>query len=780
MLPDGNIQSLHPGATRAVEGRVIGLRGPLAGAEVRESGSGAADTTAEDGRFRLDLPEGAAGPLRLRITRPGYLSREVAVGDGGGTRELGDVALAEEAVELQERTVRGSSPLAKLRDGAYSTAVVDARRHEHRGIGAVELLNAAAGVKVRRDGGLGSRADISLQGLSGKRVRFFLDGIPAEYLGLGTGLQGLPLHVLDRVEVYKGAAPIELAGDALGGAVNAVTRKDAGSWFDFAYGHSSFDTHKTSLSLRRALAGGAFVEAHAFRNTSDNDYPVDVYLQDPATYKVDDRPTRVRRFHDGYANQGAQVLFGWNDRPWAEHASGGLVGSGMEKDVQHNLNMEQPYGEVRLSESARGAFLNYRKDLFAKSLSLQVHGAYHRVATAYVDTTRNTYDWTGSVIRVRESGGEVAFDRGNHVDLETRTALGRAGVVWSLEPGWRLAFHDLLAWRDRDGRDRLTADPADRDPLTLPNLLVRNASGLSLEKELAGGATTLQASLKHHAFRAEGHGRSAAEWVPATADGARLGAGLAARTRLGAGFLLRGSYERTARMPDESELFGYFREVQPNMALTPEVSHTLNAGIRYRGRRLTAEMGAFYRLVDDLIHMRVGSFWARHENLLKARYAGVEGDMRWRPAPFLDLEANATYQDIRNRSEPGRSGATDARYHDARVPNIPFLFGNLSARLSGDGLGASHARLSAFWTGHYVHEFYLYWAQDGRADTKAVIPSQFLQDAGLTYSLFQNRVNLTAEVLNLADVPAYDHFRIRKPGRAFGVKVHTFLGGGER
>lgn len=56
----------------------------------------------------------------------------------------------------------------------------------------------------------------------------------------------------ERIEVYKGVVPISLGGDALGGAVNIVTKQNMRKYIDASYSIGSFNTHKASFSGRFA------------------------------------------------------------------------------------------------------------------------------------------------------------------------------------------------------------------------------------------------------------------------------------------------------------------------------------------------------------------------------------------------------------------------------------------------------------------------------------------------------------------------------------------------
>jgi outer membrane receptor protein involved in Fe transport len=734
----------------------------------------------DSGAFRFEIPAGTQDTLRIR--HPGFLPLDMPLMAEAGSADsstglslvLEAEALANKAAEaLELKTIRvvRKSKANQLEEGAFSVSVVDTRRQAHRSKNNLDLLNAEAGLTVRRDGGMGSRTDVLVHGLSGRRVRFFVDGIPTDFLGMGS--LAIPVNLLDRVEIYKGAVPIELGGDALGGAVNLVTRKDAEGYFDFSYGYGSFDSHVTSLQTRMTLPAGCFVEARAYQNLSDNDYPVDVYLQDPVTLRQDSHSTSVRRFHDGFSNGGWRAMAGRRAAEDGGYAALGIEGNALTKEIQHNINMEQPYGEVLLREKTGGAFLDYADSALAGALDLRLHGSLRRTETGYRDTSRNTYDWTGAVIRRRNSGGEVAFDRSNHIRLETDVALGSASLAWRIGRGWKAGLNNLVVQRGRTGEDLLRVDDSEEDALAKPNTLFRNEAGAAVEGSFGNGAVSITTA-KLHSYRARGYTREM-DLVEREVSESAVGFGQAFRMDLGKALVAKASYERTSRLPDESELFGYLREVQSNMALHPEKGHNLNLGLRLNQGPITAEIGGFYRLVDDLIYLRVGSFWAQHQNLLKARYAGGEGSIRWRPARGLDLELNGTYQDIRNLSEKGKSGSVDDRYYAARIPNLPYLFGNAAVTVSRIPFLLSHDRLRIFWNARYIHEFYLYWAVDGRKDTKAVIPSQLTQDAGLTYGLFHNSVNLTVEALNLADTQVFDHFKIQRPGRSLHAKISVFF-----
>src|SRR5690606_14882056 len=87
----------------------------------------------------------------------------------------------------------------------------------------------------------------SLNGFSGKSVKFFLDGIPMDNFGPALSLNNFPSNMAERIEIYKGVVPISLGADALGGAVNIITRSNS-NYLDASYSVGSFNTHQLGLN----------------------------------------------------------------------------------------------------------------------------------------------------------------------------------------------------------------------------------------------------------------------------------------------------------------------------------------------------------------------------------------------------------------------------------------------------------------------------------------------------------------------------------------------------
>ncbi|UCH97133.1 MAG: TonB-dependent receptor [Candidatus Aminicenantes bacterium] len=90
----------------------------------------------------------------------------------------------------------------------------------------LNILSHTPGIFVNRSGDFG-RADVDIRGLGQncRRVAVLVDGKP-EKMGLfGCAVShAFPLDNVDRIEVVKGPASVLYGGEALGGAVNIITR----------------------------------------------------------------------------------------------------------------------------------------------------------------------------------------------------------------------------------------------------------------------------------------------------------------------------------------------------------------------------------------------------------------------------------------------------------------------------------------------------------------------------------------------------------------------------
>ena len=108
-------------------------------------------------------------------------------------------------VQLEEVVVSATG-VSRVQRSAFNTIAVDTRS---------DALAKAPGLKLRESGGVGSDMSLMLDGVSGKRVKIFIDGVPQEGVGQSFGLNNIPVSFADRIEVYKGVVPVGFGTDAI-------------------------------------------------------------------------------------------------------------------------------------------------------------------------------------------------------------------------------------------------------------------------------------------------------------------------------------------------------------------------------------------------------------------------------------------------------------------------------------------------------------------------------------------------------------------------------------
>jgi vitamin B12 transporter len=676
-------------------------------------------------------------------------------------------AHAEEAPEV---IVHGDSRAVSLRRSANAVDVVELDREQRRSADLGEVLARATQLGVRREGGLGSAARYTLNGLSGERIRFFLDGVPLELTGYQFGVANVPVNLVQRVEIYRGVVPARFGTDALGGAVHLVSDEDVRSnEAGLAYELASFETQRFSVGVRRHFPEArGFVRAGAFWDSSDNDYPIDAQMfADDGSVSTE----RVKRFHDGYRGAGASVATGLLDRPWADR----LVVEGFfgdyARDVQHNPAMTVPYGEVRYGRRAAGANVRYAKRISGQLRLDAVAGYAFRRATLR-DLSRCRYDWHGRCFVELPLSGEMdslPVDR----RIDEHTGFARASVTLSPFESHQLRLVAAPTEVLRGGED--AAVPRGQyDPLRAKRRISRQI--LALEYEIEAGPIAALTFAKLYRDRAQSEER-----LPTGTDHEldkhtlSFGAGDALRVSLSDHVHAKASYEYAARLPTPDELFGDGGLVVDNLELRPERSHNYNLALVVEDAptaigSLRARLAATHRRIESLIlPLNRGSYY-EYDNVLAARARGFDAAVGYTaPRGIVGIDANVGFEDVRNTSELGPG----ARFSGDRLPNLPHLRAAALAfaRIAPGFFSRDELELAV--NVRHVGAFFLGWESAGRSEIKLETPSQTLYGLSLAYTTAGDRARFTSsfEVQNLSDARAFDFYGVPRPGRSFHLKI---------
>lgn len=769
------------------------FRPPSPGADEARSGAAGASSGAGGeggppggGPAEVDGASGPSGTDRDAAERPdGDAARPTA---DGASREGDDAAASEAALEAAEEaeTDHGlgveaeveRDPVEELRRSAEAVHVVDTRAQQARARDLGDVLAREQGVALRRTGGIGSSARFSLNGLQGQQVRFFLDGVPLEVAGFPFGIANVPVSLVDRVEIHRGVVPIRLGADALGGVVNLVPSGETGrTGAGVAYQTGSFGTYRASLSGRWHHEDSGFYAAlTAFTDHADNDYTIDVEVPDERGRLM---PATVRRFHDAYTAWGASLDVGVARRPWARRLSLRLFASEYDKELQHNVVMTVPYGDVTFGEHVVGGTLRYEQPgLLGDDTSVDVVASLSRQQIDFRDTGEWVYDWFGERIRERRTQGEIQSDPTDR-SLWQWSFFGRAYARWAPEEAHELRLSVTPRYDTRTGDERLDGGPGVRDPLTAQRDLFRLVSGLSYRLRLFDERLENVFFVKHYLMLADSEeplpGGGFAE---RDQDQNRFGLGDGFRFRFADWIWAKVSYELATRLPDPDEIFGDGVLILANLELQPETSHNVNVALNvdWRDRELgqwVAELNLFARITDQQIVLLGNDLFFTHQNVFSARTLGAELSFRWTsPGDYVSVDLNGTFQDQRNTSSEGTFGA----FEGDRIPNRPWLFANASLTLRWPSPLTDEDALSLSWDTRYVHEFFRSWESQGLREFKQTVDSQLVHGLALTYRLPDPvPVSTTLEIQNLTDAAVFDFFGVQRPGRSFFLKLTAEL-----
>ena len=667
-------------------------------------------------------------------------------------------------------TIRGAERRPG-RSSAEAIEVVDAKVAREEAGGLSALLDSTKGVVLRQSAGLGSPTTFYLNGLSGNRVRFFVDGVPADVAGLGLSPLDIPVHLIDRVELYKGVVPIRFGTDALGGAVNFVTR-DLG---DRAFLESSLELASFG-TFRGSLVGAVplwrrfhlYVRPLVFFDRSNNDYPIDVQIANEQGRLQD---MTVRRFHDGYQAFGLGIELGVTGLPFADHLSVRVFHSRNERTLQSNVRNTVPYGDVSLGDQATSAILHYvHRDRASLPFGFELLFTYSDRSGFVDDISRNIWNWEGIVIGSRIVPGE----RGRGTKVRTDSQAAHARITWT----FRLGSHSRIELSSSPAFTKWRQNTQSVLAENLPwsesaHSQLKVTSGASWQLRLLRGRLKNDLFLKSYYSRPHGFPSDGTVGnQPRPEPSNDLGAGSSLRLSMIGPLQLSASYEYATRIPDSQELFGDGALVSTNAALRPETSHNVNAGLTLDRwatliGRFDLETAFFFRRTRDLIFLTVALDGAQYQNISDVDTIGVEGGASWTGFRSLTLSANGTWLNAVSRTTGGFFG----RFQGDRIPNQPYLFGNFSASLNLRWIDARLERVRAYWRGHYVHQYFLFWESDGDPTHKLGVPDQFLHNLGISAGSPGGRITATFEVRNIADAKAYNNVGQQLAGRSVHFKL---------
>ncbi len=524
-------------------------------------------------------------------------------------------------------------------DAAPATALathVSLGRAQEEARSIADVLEAVPSLHVRRLGGLGAYATLSIRGSTASQVAVLVDGVPIVSSSDGSlSLDDLAADGFDAVDVYRGVAPLALAGGfAIGGVVDlrtAAARAPARATATMG----SFGTYRVAVAAP-AQVGSFRVQARTSLLTSRGDFEF-----------LDDRGTRQNPDDDRVVPR--------------QNADFTLVDAGARATTRLGGGTRV---ELAVSGSAREGGvpgLGTFQAEHARSRALRT------LASAAVSSGMGA---DGTVaLRLAGRADATGFrDRDNEVglgpqDRSDRTLYGSLAVPVTLALAGGLA--ELYAEVSMEGVR--SADPIAVVPE--PGPISRRRGGLGAAIERALGPVTLRAAGSLAAAQ-DGHelvetaigsvpeaGDPPLRWEPAAGLGVRLDP-----TRW---LAVRSNAMVAVRAPTFEELFGNSGSVQGSPGLEPERAIGVDLGATAEGARGRATVAVYWQEVRDLIgFVQTSQRTARAANTGRARLRGLEAGAGAWPWPWLGGRVALGLLDAENLGEaPSQKGK--------RVPGRP-------------------------------------------------------------------------------------------------------------
>lgn len=542
---------------------------------------------------------------------------------------------ASDTVVVEDHAPSGPDPSAT--SAAVTVLVPDARTAASADV--AQLVDQAAGTTVQRLGGLGDFAAVSLRGASLRQVEVFFDGVPLNPDGAAVvNLAELPLGAFERIEVWRGNAPVSFGSAPLGGVVNLVPDDEPGGRASLAYG--SWDTARATAY---AAGGRGPVDAQGYAEAFSTRGDFRYFADNATLYNLLDDHFAARGNNDKLQAAGfARARLGlgaWRlsvaDAPLARDE--GLPGSA--NIPAHTARMTTARNLAVLRAEGCG-------DAWTGELS-----AWHLHRTETLSDPEGELD------------GKVRTETDRLDTVGLRTAASWAPSAWltgnaSVGGRWeRIVVEDGAAAAEPE-RARLAGSVAlgadlrfFRDRLTLSPVV--QLSGLD-NRELGETADTQ-----------DGVDPNDVPFLGSVDP--RLGVLVRPLPWLA----LKANGGHYLRAPDLVELFGNHATLQGNAELRPERGWQADVGARATLDRgpveLAVEAGAFWLVSEDrIVWLQNSQRSFTPTNFGETWVQGVEGAVHTSVLGWIDADASVTWQLSRNLT-PGSSFANN------ELPRTPPL-----------------------------------------------------------------------------------------------------------
>lgn len=681
-----------------------------------------------------------------------------------------DISLKEQAEEIGGVTVSGKSIAHQKKEESMPVTVIDMSNMRGTVSNVQDILAKTVGVTLRTSGGVGSSSRISVRGLEGKRIGFFIDELPMSEQTDYLDINDIPIDMIDRIEIYKGVVPARFGGSSLGGAINIVIREYPDKYADLSYGYESFNTHKAQGVFKRNLkARGLVFGIGGGYTTSDNNYTFD------SPYR---EGLRITRNHDKYRKYiigGSFKAKKW----WFDEVEFEPVVVKTYKEIQ---GIEYDIREAHSESLMAGLANKLTKDNFlTEGLNFDMFSGVVLTQMNFIDKATRRYEWDGSSYPTPSRyGGEVGYNFPSDSDDQKLSFINKTNLEYIINERHSFNFNSVFSIAKGTPKDELKTLSLGKQ-VNFDSRMHSWVSGVTYDLRSLDDIFLNSLTVRYYQYTM--HTQMAPLFVPGKYDvdlqKNNWGVNNALRYRFLPSLMGKLSAGYEVRIPSENELLGDGISVVPSADLLPERNASANLGLLFdlTGKHPTnaqIEMNFFYMYLQDMIRYTAGLIGAQYQNFGEMRTLGVEFEAKADVLPSLYAYVNTTYQDLRDTRdyEPASTVPNPTKYK--RMPNIPYLMANAGMEFHRENLfGGSGQNTRLFadvaFVEEYFYDFELTQLQKRR------IPRSTTIDIGFEHSFLNNKLFISGKLRNVTNEKTLSEFNRPLPGINGGVKIRVIF-----
>ncbi len=721
--------------------------------------------TDEQGFFELNnIPKGT---YKLSVSYVGYRTffKNITIQDN--ETKILDISLKENATSLEEVTITAKSKARKLREKAAPISVISMSQLQGTVNGITDILNKTVGVTIRSSGGVGSASRLSVRGLEGKRIGFFIDEAPMNDQSDFIDLNDIPTDMVDRIEIYKGVVPAKFGGSAMGGAVNIVIKEYPERYADVSYGVESFNTHKLQTVIKRNFKDkGIEIGGGGFYTYSDNDYT----MESPHT-----KGLKIKRNHDKFKKiVGALAITA--KKWWFDEIEFEIPILYTYREIQ---GIERDVREANIASIAYVLGNKLQKnDFFIAGLDFDMNTSIAHTKYALQDKAKNWYDWDGNAYPTPSNfGGELGQFPADS-DNKKFTIINKLNLEYLLADQHTLNFNSFFTLANGYPKDGLKQKALGKQ-VDFDSKMRSWTAGLTYDFRTEDDKLLNSVTARYYIYTMNTQYQdiyiSGSNPEDISLNKSDFGFSNAFRYRFTPDFMGKFSVGYDVRIPSESELLGDGYTIEPAQSLMPERNTSANLGVLYdltgkKSSNLQLELNGFHMHLKDMIRFTKGFLGAQYQNFGEMRTLGVELEVKADILPVLYGYGNITYQDLRDVREYEENSTLPNPTKDKRMPNIPYLMANVGLEFHKENLFGGIGQNTRVFADLAFVEEYFYDFEMTKHD-KRRIPRSTTIDIGFEHSFMDQRLFISGKLRNLTDAKVLSEFNRPLPGRNFGVKL---------